>query len=158
MCIRDSFNSRFNQFLTIFFSFFFKVSRNFNDVEFCTQRFFLPNDCVHSNQINNAFEIVFRADRQLQTNRFTTNACNDLVNAHIEICAQFVHFVYENNAWNVVFVGLTPNSFCLRLNTLVSVKSANRTVKDAQRTLNLDCEVNVSWGVDDVKTLSLIHI
>ena len=67
-----------------------------------------------------------------------------------EVRADFVHFVDENHTWNFVTVSLTPNCFCLRLNTCVTVKNSNSTIENSQRTLNFDCEVNVTRCVDDV--------
>jgi hypothetical protein len=56
---------------------------------------------------------------------------------------------------NVVFVGLAPDGFGLRLDAGVAVQHRHGAVEDAQRTLDFNGEVHVSGGVDDVQALAL---
>src|SRR6185437_11831395 len=50
---------------------------------------------------------------------------------------------------------LTPYGLGLRLNALVAVEHAYRTVKHAQRALDLDGEIDVAGGVNDVEALAV---
>ena len=49
--------------------------------------------------------------------------------AAVEICPGSIHCVYETKSWNVIFVSLSPNRFCLRLNTGNGIKYRNSSVK-----------------------------
>ena len=50
-------------------------------------------------------------------------------------------------------VGLTPNSLGLRLNAALCAKNGDASVKDAERALDLNSEVNVARGVNDVDAM-----
>ena len=52
-------------------------------------------------------------------------------------------------------LSLSPNCFCLRFYTTTGGHYCNRTVENTQGTLNFNCEVNVTGGVDDVDTVTL---
>src|SRR5690606_11540419 len=54
-----------------------------------------------------------------------------------------------------VLVGLAPDGFGLRLDTGDRVEDGDGAVEDAQRTLDLDREVDVTRGVDDVDPVAL---
>src|ERR1700752_1003407 len=55
----------------------------------------------------------------------------------------------------MIFVTLAADRLGLRLDALVRIEHAYRTVEHAQRTLHLDGEVDVAGGVDDVQTLAV---
>ena len=73
----------------------------------------------------------------------------------IEVSARAVHLIHESNSRNVVLVGLTPDCLRLRLHTGHSVEHRNRAVEHAQRTLDLDGEIDVTGSVDDVDAIVL---
>src|SRR5690606_24996121 len=54
---------------------------------------------------------------------------------------------------HAVFLGLAPHGFGLRFDTGDAVKCGDRAVEDAERALDLDGEVNVARGVDDVQPM-----
>ena len=56
----------------------------------------------------------------------------------------------------MIFIGLTPYCFGLGLNAALCAKNGNRTVKNSERTLNLNSEVNVSRSIYDVKTVFVL--
>ena len=64
-----------------------------------------------------------------------------------------VHFVHETHPRHTIFVSLAPHCFRLRLNTRNRVKHRNRTIENAQRPLNFNCEVNVARRVNNVDPL-----
>ena len=76
----------------------------------------------------------------------------------VEVCTHDVHFVNVNHSRNAVVIGLTPYSLGLRLNAALCAENRNRTVKNSQGTLNLNGEVNVSGGVDDVDSVLLVLV
>ena len=70
-----------------------------------------------------------------------------------EVRAGLVHLVDEHDARHVILVGLAPDGLGLRLDALVAVEHADGAVEHAQRTLDLDGEIHVAGGVDDVQAL-----
>ena len=93
------------------------------------------------------------ADRQLQADRLAGDAVDDVGDALEEVGADLVHLVDEHDARHVVLVGLAPHGLGLRLDALVAVEHADGAVEHAQRALDLDGEVDVAGGVDDVQAL-----
>ena len=87
-------------------------------------------------------------DRQ----RKRASAVFDHINTIEEICADFVHFIDKNDTRHRITVCLTPYSFGLWLYTGIGVKNTHSTIKNRQRTLNLNGEVNVAGRVDDIET------
>ena len=74
----------------------------------------------------------------------------DGVEGGVEVRAQAVHLVDEADARDVVLVGLAPHRLGLRLHAGDAVEHRDRAVEHAQRALDLDGEVDVAGGVDDV--------
>ena len=68
----------------------------------------------------------------------------------VEIGADVVHLVDEADARHVVFVGLAPDGFGLRLDAGDGVEHGDRAVEHAQRALDFDGEVHVAGRVDDI--------
>ena len=97
----------------------------------------------------------FRPDRQLNADRAAANLVLDFLDAAIEIGADLIHLVDEDDARHIVFVGLAPDSLGLRLDALIAVEDANGAVENAQRTLDLDGEIDVAGRVDDVQALAV---
>ena len=111
---------------------------------------------LHGHQVDNTGEITLGADGQLNRHSVTFESILHHLNNMVKICAHDVHLVNVNHSRNVVVVGLTPNSLRLRLNAALCTENRDRTVEHAQRTLDLNGEVNVSGGVDDVDSVLFI--
>jgi hypothetical protein len=101
-------------------------------------------------QIDQALEIGFDADRQIEHRRLRAEAIDDRLHAVLEVRAGAVELVDEAHARHAVLVGLAPHGFGLRLNAGHAVEAGDRAVEHAQRTLDFDGEVDVAGGVDDV--------
>ena len=83
------------------------------------------------------------------------NAClreaiADHPHAAIEVGADAVHLVREDQARNAVAVGLAPHRLRLRLDAGDGIEQRDRAVEHAQRALHFDGEVDVARRVDDV--------
>ena len=130
-----------------------QFSRNIHEVIIHTQTFFIPQDGFHLNKVDNTFKVFFRAPVNLDRHSICTQALFQLVDNHEEISTGTVHLVDEDHARHFVLIGLAPYSFGLGLNAGRTTQYNNRTIKYAQRTLNFDREVNVSWGIDNVNTM-----
>ena len=72
-----------------------------------------------------------------------------------EVGAGAVELVDEAHARDVVLVGLAPDGLGLRLDAGDPVVDGDGAVEDAQRALDLDGEVDVAGGVDDVDRVVL---
>src|SRR6187431_520069 len=100
-----------------------------------------PHQCAHLDQVDHADEVVLDADGEL---------VDDRVDREVEVGTELVHLVDEADARHVVLVGLTPHRLGLGLDALLAVEDGDGAVEDAERALDLDGEVDVAGGVDDV--------
>ena len=155
MTSSSSLDRRFDQGMAILFRLRLEIGGNLFVVIFRAETFVLPDDRLHAQKIDDALEVGFGADRQLEADRAAADLGVDLFDAAEKIGADLVHLVDEHDARNVVFVGLTPDGLGLRLDALIAVEHAYRAVEHAKRTLDFDGEVDVAGRVDDVETLVL---
>ena len=143
-------DDQFDQFVAIFRSFVGEVGGDIFVEEFCAQAFILPDDRTVFNEVDKTLQIRLKADRNVENRRLRTQTIDDRLHAIFEVRAGPVELVDEAHARNAIFVSLTPYGFRLRLHTGNAVEACNRTVENAQRTLDFNGEVNVAGGVDDV--------
>src|SRR3546814_6809409 len=70
--------------------------------------------------------------------------------------------LFRSHPRHAVFLGLPPHGLRLRLDAGNAVERRDRTVEDAQAALDLDGEIDVSGGVDDIQavlgTIALIGL
>ena len=144
----------FNELVVIFLSNLFHIigDRLDSDVESLVV---VVNLGLHCNKVDDSLELKLTSDRKLDRNSVTFKAFLHHVDNMVEICAHDVHLVYIYHTRYMILVSLTPNGFRLRLNASLSAKDGNRTVKNAERTLNFNSKVNVTRCVDDVDTVTL---
>src|SRR5216683_613566 len=113
----------------------------------------VPDQGLHLDQIDHALEIFFRSDRNLHGQRARAQALLDHVHAAQEIRAASIHLVDITNARNAVVVGQAPVGFRLRLDAGDSVKHHDGAVEDAQGSIDLDGEIDMSRSVDEIDLL-----
>ena len=70
--------------------------------------------------------------------------------AAIEVGADAIHLVREDEARHAIAIGLTPHRLRLRLDTGDRVEQRHGAVEHAQRALDFDREVHVPRRIDDV--------
>ena len=109
-----------------------------------------PEQRLHGDQVDDALEVGLGADRDLQHERDRVQPGDDHLDAAVELGTGAVELVDEADARDVVAVGLAPDRLGLRLDAGDTVEDRDGTVEDAQRALDLDGEVDVARGVDDV--------
>ena len=114
------------------------------------QRLVAPDHGLHLDQVDDALELIFRADRNLNRHRLRLQALDDGVDGVVEIGAHAVHLVDEANARNVILIGLPPHRFRLRLHAGHGVEHRHRAIEHAQAALHLGREIHVAGRVDDV--------
>ena len=73
---------------------------------------------------------------------------------HEKVGADLVHLVHERDAGDFVLVGLAPDRLALRLDAVAAVEHGDRAVEDAQRSLDLDREIDVAGSIDDVDAVA----
>ncbi len=144
------FRNGFDHLFAVVLRLFDELLRNVHHIELCAQRFVVPDNGLHFHQIDNALELVFRADRDLNRDRTRAQAVNNRVYRMKEIRADAVHLVDEADARNRVFVGLTPDGFRLRLHAGDGIENSHSAIEHAQRPFDFSGEVDVPGRVDDV--------
>src|SRR5690606_18639384 len=91
-------------------------------------------------------------------NRVPSKHFSNLATNFKEVCTLAVHFINETYPWNFIFIGLSPHSFRLWLNTINCTKQSNHTIKNTQRTLYLYSKVNVSRSINNINCEFLIAV
>ena len=117
----------------------------------------VPDDGLHLDQVDDALEIGFRADGNLQRHGARAQPLADGVQHVLEVRAVLVHLVDEADAGNLVLVALPPHRLGLRLHAGNGVEQRHRAVQHAQRPLHFGGEVHVARSVDDVDAIVLPH-
>ena len=143
----------FDQLLAIFLRLFQHIGRNVDVFVFRAERLVVPDHALHADEIDQTLELLLRADRQLDRHRLRAEPLDDVLQALIEIRADLVHLVGEDDARDLVLVALPPDRLGLRLHALVGIEHADRAVEHAQGSLDLDGEIDVAGRVDDVQPL-----
>src|SRR5256886_1119952 len=87
---------------------------------------------LHLHQIDDALELIFGADGELQRDGVLAEFLADLIHDGDEVRADAVHLVDEGDARHAVLVGLAPDGFGLRLHAADGAEDADRAVEDAQ--------------------------
>ena len=101
-------------------------------------------------QVDDPGELALVADRELDRQRVGAEALAHRLDGADEVGARSIHLVHVRDPRNAVLVGLAPHGLRLRLDAGDRVEDRDRAVEDAQRALDLDGEVDVARGVDDV--------
>ena len=106
------------------------VGRNLLVVELGAE-LVVPDKSLVLDQINDALELVLRADRKLDRQRVGSETVLHRLHRAVEVGADAIHLVDEGDARDLVLVGLTPDSLGLGLNAGDGVKDGDRAVEDA---------------------------
>ena len=133
----------------------FHVGRDLDLVPLGAELLVVPDEGLHLDQVDQADERLVGlgatgTDGQVDDGRRGLQAILDHRDGAVEVGADAVHLVDEAHARHFVLVGLTPHGLGLRLDAGDRVEHRDGAVEDAQRPLDLDGEVDVAGGVDDV--------
>ena len=101
-------------------------------------------------EIHDALEIGFGADRELDRDRVGRQPVDDRLETLLEAGAGAVELVNKADARHFIVVRVAPVCFGLRFNAGDAVEDDDRAIQDAQRTLHLDRKVDVARGIDQV--------
>ena len=132
------------------FGFLLQLGRNFAGNVLGADRVVLPDDRLHLDEIDHAFELVFLADGNLDRDGLGVEALADGIDGMLEVRAHLVDLVNEANSRHAVLIGLTPDFFRLRLHAVDRVEHRHRAVQHAQRALDFSGEIHVAGGINNV--------
>ena len=138
------------QLKALFFVQILEILRDFTVDDLEALGFFVKADGAAVNEVNDALELVFSPDRNLEADGLCFQAVADHVHAAEEVGADAVHLVDEADTGHTVAVGLTPHGFRLGLHAGDGVEYGHGTIEHAQGAFHFDGEVDVAGGVDDV--------
>ena len=127
-----------------------KIFGNFGDFKILGKTGVVPDIGLLLQNIHNSYEGVLEADGNGHHKRLGTKHVLGLLDHAIEISADPVQLVHENDAGNFRIVGVTPVGLGLRLNATGAAENTDTAVKNLKRTVNLDGEVNVSRSINDI--------
>ena len=113
-------------------------------------RLVVPDDSLHLDEIDDALEIRFGADGNLQGHGPRAQALANRLQNVLEVRAVLVHLVHEADARNLVLVALPPHGLGLRLHAADGIKQRHRAVQHAQAALHLGGKVHVAGGIDNI--------
>ena len=133
---------------------FLHILRDILDLNICTDIVGIDIS-LHLDKVDDALEIVFSTDRQLDRHCIALQSFVKHIQNVIEVSSHNVHLVHIYHSWYLIVISLTPYCFGLWLNAALCTKNCYRTVENSQRSLDLNCKVNVTRGVDDIESMVL---
>ncbi len=105
------FGNGFDQRITILLGLLQQILGDIDIVVLGAECLITPDTSLHPDQVHNAFELVFRTDRQLDRHRTRAQTIDDGLNGKKEVRADPVHLVDEADAGNTILVSLPPDRF-----------------------------------------------
>jgi len=105
---------------------------------------------AHFEKINDTPETILLSHRKLQKERACFQFRTDLSDHIIEICAYAVHFVYEGDFRDQVFVSLMPHSFRLWLDPPHGTENGNNAIEHPQGSFHLNRKIDMPRGIDQM--------
>ena len=145
----------FDEKLAGFFRLVTELFRDVDDLEFGAGLIAGELDGLHGDEVNDAAETAFAAQRKLHGEGRGAEACLDGLKCAGEVSANLVHLVDETDARDLVAIRLAPHRFGLGLDALFAVENRDAAVEDKERALNLDGEIDVPRRVDDVDAVRI---
>ena len=140
---------RIDQIRAIFFCLIDHVCGNFGYAYFLTVGTF-EIERFHRNEVDDAFEFVFKSDRERHHVRIESEFVAQLF-AHADgVRALTVAFVDECDARYVIALELTVDGDRLRLNARDRAQNEDGAVENAQTPFDFDRKVDVSGRIDQV--------
>ncbi|MEY4242691.1 MAG: hypothetical protein RLZZ245_276 [Verrucomicrobiota bacterium] len=145
----------FDELGAVFLGLVHHVGGDFLDFEIFGLAGFVPDVCLHGEEVDDADEFTFRADRQDHDEWVGTEDFFHLGDDAVEVGTDAVEFIDVNDARNAGIVGVAPVGFGLGFDTAGAAEHTDTAVEDFEGAVNFDGEVHVAWGVDDVELVAL---
>ena len=141
--------NRVDQLVVVLLGLLDELGRDLADVDLLAQ-LVLPGQRAHLDQVDDATEVLFGTDREVDWDRPRAQAVDHRLHRREEVGAHSVHLVHERDAGNLVVVGLAPDRLGLRLDARDRVEDGDRAVEDAQAPLDFHRKVHVPGRIDNV--------
>ena len=113
----------------------------------------IPDPGLACEEVDHADKIVFAANGQGHDQRMSSQYVLDLLDDAIKIGAEAIQFVDVDDAGDFGIIRIAPVGFGLGFHTAGTTENANATIQNLQGAVNLDREINVPGGVDDVEAV-----
>jgi hypothetical protein len=114
---------------------------------------FVEDDLDPLDHVDMPGEHLAGADRQLDRVGLLGKPVPNHGHAAIEVGPDPIHLVGEDESGNAIPIRLTPDRLGLGLDAGHRVEQGDGAVEYAERTLHLDGEIHVAWGIDDVDSV-----
>ena len=148
---------RLEHFESVFFCKVLILGRDF----FCVERYafilLVVVERLHREKIDDSLEIGLFSDRQRDGDCVCVQSFAHHFDSVEEVRTVDVHFVDESDSRHFIRVCLTPHVFGLRFDAALGAEHRDRSVENSQTAFDLNREVDVSGGVDDVYLMSFPH-
>ena len=115
----------------------------------------VPDPGLAGQQVHHAGEVALDADGQDHDQGPGRQHVLDLLDHAVEVRADAVELVDQDDAGDLGVVGIAPVGLGLGLDAAGTAEDADTAVEHLQRPIDLDGEVHVSGGVDDVEAMTL---
>src|SRR4029077_20979811 len=132
------------------FGFFLQLGRNWAGRVLGADGVILPDNRLHLDEVDYAFELVFLADGNLDGDRLGIEALADGIDGMLKIGAHLVNLVDKADTRHAIFVRLTPDFFRLRLHAVYCIEYCYRAIEHAQRALHFGGEIHVPGRVNNI--------
>ncbi len=109
----------------------------------------------HSDQVHHTLEIRLAADRQLDGDEGSLEFLFQSLQAALEAGVVPVHLVDENQARQVLFIGIVPHEVCTHLHTRGGIEKNHRPIGHPNGPLDLSYEVQIARGIEDVDLVAI---
>ena len=143
------FCNRFHQLQAIFISQVNQIFRNIGFLDVGAQIVGVEVG-THLHQVNNAAQLGFSPDRDLNRHCIGLQAIAHLTIDLVEVRTRPVHLVHEHDPGHFVTVSLPPHRFRLGLHATHRTEHRDHTIEHPHGALHLDREVHVTRRINDV--------
>jgi hypothetical protein len=109
------------------------------------------------NDVNKASHSVIGSDGNLHCGNCQTQFLPDGLNGVPRVGSHSIQLVDKNYSWNMIPDHLLVNSDCLGLYAADSTQQQDGAVQDSQGSFDLNGEVDVAWGIDEVDVMIFPH-
>ena len=105
---------------------------------------------IFFNNVDNAFEGIFFADRNLNRHDVIAEFFTELVKGFIEVRVFAIHFVYEKCAGQFQIFGKSPSFFRFDFNAGIRRNDNQCGISRSHCTLNFADEIRITGRVDEI--------
>ncbi len=114
----------------------------------------LKRNCFHRDQVDHALEALGDAHIQLDRHGVEAELLADIAAHPVRVGADAVHLIDEGDSRHAIAFHLLIDSERLALHAADGAQDHDRSVEHAQRPFDLDREIHVAGGVDQVDAVA----